>query len=187
MLDYWRKTGWAGRKLVAFAEVNSSNPDEIEAAIAIFGGVILGVNVLKANNDQFAARQPWDWKAGSPSLGGHAILGGSYTNNPGANIQFITWARRTAFTDRCIQKQCFEAWIPVFPEHLGTKSFLAGVNGRALASAFKDLTGEDLVIPDPPKPPVVPDDDRIAKLETEVRSLRATTMMLAREVGKLMR
>lgn len=183
-LKEWMDHGFGGRKLVAFAEVNAKDPEEMEAAIAIFGGLILGVTVTSANNKQFANRQPWDLASGARDGGGHAILSGDYSGNSASNIGFITWATATRFTDRYLQSKCFEAWVPILPEHLGSASFLAGVSRQRLSECFKSLTGNDLAIPDDP---VVVDgiEKRVERLESTNRLLTSMVQYLSAEVGEL--
>ena len=89
-LEYLHSTGGPdGVKAIAFAKVDHTNMDEVKAALAIFGGLWLGDQVLVANQKEFAEGKPWTDVHGSPVDGGHAILGGGY----GTDIKFITWAK----------------------------------------------------------------------------------------------
>ena len=91
-LEYLHTAGGPdGVKAVAFAKVDHTNMAEVKAALAIFGGLWLGIQVLDANQQQFAEGKAWTDVAGSPIDGGHAILGGGY----GTDIKFITWAKET--------------------------------------------------------------------------------------------
>lgn len=156
LAEYLHKTGGAdGVKSVAFAQVDITQREELEAAVAIFGGVSWGVTVTRANEDAFTAGKPWDWKPKSPVVGRHAVYGLGYT--AADDERFITWATPTRFTERFRQHQVDEAWVTIWPEHLGSKSFQAGVDLAALTKAYKTLTGKDLVIPPKPKPPAKPD------------------------------
>lgn len=139
-----------GVKAIAFASVDPKNLEEVKAALAIFGFVWTGINVQKANMAQFRAGQPWDYVAGSPSDGGHSIISGGYSGVPGRDVAFITWAAETAFTDAFWLHQVDEAWVVIFPEHLGQAAFLEGVNVAQLAADYRALTGRDLPIPAPP-------------------------------------
>src|SRR6185437_5343225 len=61
LLEYLVQTGGPdGVKAVAFAAVNLADPDEVKAAIAIFGYVWTGVTVTALNEQEFGAGQPWD-------------------------------------------------------------------------------------------------------------------------------
>ncbi|MDQ2876231.1 MAG: hypothetical protein M3Y33_16135 [Actinomycetota bacterium] len=148
-----------GVKPVAFAKVDPSNIPEVEAALAIFGCLWLGIQVLAANQDEFGAGQPWSDVAGSPVDGGHAILAGGYV----PDVRFITWGQETEFAasfwggsaDGSPLVQ--EAWAVIWPEHLGTREFLAGVDVTRLASAYLAVTGKTLVLPVvPPGPAPAP-------------------------------
>ena len=149
-LEYLHSTGGPdGVKVVAFAKVDPTNLNEVRAALAIFGGLWLGILVLDANQQQFAAGHAWTDVAGSPIDGGHAILGGGYTT---ADVKFITWAKETKFAksfwNGVVQGQPLvqEAWVVIWPEHLGTKAFQQGVDQAALAADYQALTGSPLVL-----------------------------------------
>lgn len=148
-----------GVKPVAFAKVDVRNQAEVEAAVAIFGGLWLGVLVLGANMDQFEAGQEWTNVLGSPVDGGHAVYAAGYT----PDVHFITWGQETAFAssfwngavggDALVE----EAWVVVWPEHLNGKAFQKGVDVAALAAEYKLLTGKTLPVPTPtPTPTPVP-------------------------------
>lgn len=143
-----------GKQILAFAKVNHSNADEVKAAIAIFGSVWTGLNVLQANEDEFNAEQPWDYNFNSPNVGGHSVITGGYGNPRsralGGDEDFITWAEETSFTDNFWSRQVEECWVVIWPEHLSTKAFIEGVDQAALATAYEALTGRPF--PDQPTP-----------------------------------
>jgi hypothetical protein len=120
------------------------------AALAIFGGLWLGIQVLGANQQQFAKGHAWTDVAGSPIEGGHAILGGGYTT---ADVRFITWAQETEFAhsfwNGVVQGNPLveEAWVVIWPEHLGTRAFEQGVDLAQLAADYQALTGQPLALP----------------------------------------
>lgn len=122
---------------------------QVEAALAIFGGIWLGITVLDANQQEFANGQAWTDVPGSPIDGGHAILGGGYT----PDVKFITWAQETEFAPSFWSGNVNgaslveEAWIIIWPEHLGSKAFLSGIDLQQLAADYLDLTGETLMLP----------------------------------------
>jgi len=150
-LEYLHRTGGPdGVKAVAFATVDHTDLDEVKAALAIFGGLWLGVQVLEANQKQFAEGRPWTDVAGSAVDGGHAILGGGYT---AADITFITWATETEFARSfwrgTVQGSPLveESWVVIWPEHLGTTASEEGVDQARLAAGYQALTGSPLVLP----------------------------------------
>lgn len=138
-----------GKKIVAFAKVDFTNEAELRAAHAIFGQVWYGVNVLRANMIEFNRNQPWDYVPGSPVDGGHSITGVGYDQD---DYKFITWAQETSWTEAFRRNQVEEAWVVIWPEHLGTTQFQAGVDLTALADAYQQLTGRTLPVPTPPQP-----------------------------------
>jgi hypothetical protein len=157
-LEYLHATGGPdGVKAVAFAKVDHTNLDEVDAALAIFGALWLGIQVLDANPAQFSAGQPWTDVPGSAVEGGHAILGGGYS---ASEVKFITWAEETGFDlsfwngtadGSPLVEEC---WVVIWPEHLGTKAFLEGVDMAQLAADYRAITGGDLPaapVPDPPQ------------------------------------
>lgn len=161
LLEYLVSNGGAdGVKALGFAAVDYTNPDEVKAAIAIFGGVWVGFDVLAANETEFDDGQPWDYVPGSSDVGGHSVLVGGYgsggSGQLGGDEKFITWAEETSFTDAFWSQQVSECWAVVWPEHLGSKEFLAGVNLAQLAADYTDITGKPFPAPVPPSPTPTP-------------------------------
>lgn len=146
-----------GVKPIAFAKVDHTSQAEVQAALAIFGCLWLGIIVLDANQQQFSEGDAWTDVAGSPVDGGHAILAGGY--NPG--VKFITWGQEADFADSFWNGSSpdgplvEEAWAVIWPEHLGTAAFEAGIDEVALAQAYRQLTGQNLPLP-PPAPSPTP-------------------------------
>ena len=150
-LEYLHTNGGPdGVKAVAFAKVDHTNLDQVKAALAIFGGLWLGVQVLAANQQEFGKGRAWTDVVGSPIDGGHAILGGGYTFS---DIKFITWAKETEFAksfwNGVVQGTPLveEAWVVIWPEHLGTMAFEQGIDQAQLAADYQALTGQPLVLP----------------------------------------
>ncbi len=156
-LEYLQANGGPdGVKAVAFAQVDHTKIAEVEAALAIFGGLWLGITVLDANQQQFASGEAWTDVRGSKIDGGHAILGGGYV----PDVKFITWAQETEFAPSFWNGSSGgtplveEAWVVIWPEDLGSAAFLQGVDLTQLAADYKELTGNTLVLPAPgPTPP----------------------------------
>lgn len=152
-----KEGGPDGSKAVAFAKVDYTNRDELEAALAIFGGVWVGVNVISANMQEFDQGKPWDYIPHSQPEGGHSILAGGYV----PDVKFITWAAETEFTDSFRAHLFEEAWVVIWPEHLTTAQFQAGIDVPALTAAYEAITGKVLPVPAPtpvptPTPTPVP-------------------------------
>jgi hypothetical protein len=151
MLEYLVKVGGPdGVKAIAFAKVDFTNVQEFEAAHAIFGGIWDGINVSADNQQEFSDGQPWD--AVGTVEGGHSVLSGGYI--PG--VRFITWAAETEFTQAFVQQRMEEAWVVVWPEHLGMREFEVGIDRAALATAYQEVTGKTLPLPPAPIPSPTP-------------------------------
>lgn len=149
-LEHLHATGGPdGVKVVAFAKVDHTSLPEVRAALAIFGGLWLGIEVLDANQQQFAAGHAWTDVRGSAVDGGHAILGGGYEQG----VKFITWAQETRFASSfwngVVQGSPLvsEAWVAIWPEQLGTANFEQGVDQPQLAADYLALTGQQLALP----------------------------------------
>jgi hypothetical protein len=165
MLEYLNKSGGPdGVKLVAFASVNTSNLDEVKAALYIFGGILLGIEVQNANQTDFDNGVVWDYHSGQPVEGGHAVLAGGYLGRANSDVRFVTWGAETGMTDsfwqNLVDNSNGEAWVLIWPENLGTKQFVEGINIDVLAADYQAITGRILPIPTPvPVPPApVPSD-----------------------------
>jgi hypothetical protein len=146
-----KHAGPDGVKAIAFAKVNPQDAEQVKAAIALFGYVWTGIAVLACNQQEFSDNEPWDYEADSPQEGGHSIVTGGYgdggTGALGGDEKFITWAAETSFTDSFWSHCCDEAWVVIWPEHLGSKEFMEGVDIQQLAADYRTLTGRELPLP----------------------------------------
>lgn len=151
--------GFAGVKPVAYASVNVASQDECEAAIDLFGYLLLGVDLQVAQQAQTDSNPPvWDYKK-SGAWGGHAICAGKYTGSNAAktpDVSVVSWAEVVGLTDAFWSKQVSEAWVVIWPEHLGSKQFHAGIDVAAANAAYTALTGKTGPFPSAPTPPPVP-------------------------------
>lgn len=150
-LDYWRKTGIAGHKILAFAEVDPQNQAEVDAALSLFGTLILGVNLPASAMSQFHRGQPWTvTKYGGGILGGHALNAGSYTLLP-ATSKAVTWGVVQEIDNHWWAKYVEEAWVVISPEWLdATGHSPMGLDLQALGDDFTALTGKPNPFPTDP-------------------------------------
>jgi hypothetical protein len=147
--------GIGGRRALAFAQVDTSSPDEAKAAISIFGSLLLGVTLQAAQQTQ-TDNGLWDYQR-SPVWGGHAVLAGRYgVSGSGADIAVITWGEVVSTTDAFWEHQVEEAWVVIWPEHLGTTEFQQGVDLAQLAADYEALTGHEFPGQPQPSPGPVP-------------------------------
>jgi hypothetical protein len=156
MLEALMKDGIGGVKPVAFAKIAPGDMDTLDKAIALFGGILLGLTLKTAQQHQ----QVWDYVSGSADWGGHAVMAGKYNDPAGTaadRVDIVTWAKDVAMTRGFISQQEDEAWVIIWPEMLKDKSFLMGIDLPTLAGLFKSLTGSDLPLPvTPPAPAPAP-------------------------------
>ena len=158
MLEYLNHFGGPdGVKLTAFASVDVTNLEEVKAALYIFGGLLLGIEVQGMNQRDFANGYDWDYHPGDPVEGGHAVLAGGYNGKHEDDIRFITWGAETGMTDsywnNLVNCPSGEAYIVIWPENIGTKQFIQGVDMSALKADYEALTNR-------PFPAVAPNDNQ---------------------------
>lgn len=135
---------------VAFTKVDIGSLDELRAAEAIFGGLLLGVDLRQAQKQQTDLRPPvWDY-ARAADWGGHAIVSGRYTSAiTGVDLSSVSWAEIVGMTDAFVAHQLGEAWVAILPLHFQHPAFLQGVDVTALATAYRTITGRVLPVPTP--------------------------------------
>lgn len=154
-MTWWRNTGIAGHRILAYASIDPDNTRLIQQCIALFGAVGVGFNFPRSAMDQFDAGKPWDVVARSPLDGGHYVIAGAY--GPGW-WDTITWARRQRMTAAFWAKYVDEVWLVIDDEMAdlltGRTSWSGGVDLYALGQAFQSLTGETSPITTPT--PVTP-------------------------------
>lgn len=162
-LEYLVKNGGPdGQKALGFAKVDPHNPAEVRAALAIFGGLWVGMQVTQVNEQEFDADQPWSVAATSQVVGGHAVLAGGYGGSGNAAlagaVRFITWGQETSFTAAFLNSRVEELWAVIWPEHLKGKFFLQGMDMPKFAADYTAITGRPFpaVIPTPPTPSPTP-------------------------------
>jgi hypothetical protein len=157
MLEAVHSGGIGGKKCVAFAKVDVSNLAEVKAAIAVFGGLSLGVKLEKAQQSQTPL---WHY-INSAEWGGHAVRAGKYADvaatadNKLPDVGAVSWAQVYGLTNEFWSKQVEEAWVIIWEEHFGSNAFLTGVDLAALEAEYQALTGN--VLNPAPAPVPVPD------------------------------
>lgn len=156
VLSYWRKTGIGGHKILAFAQVDHTNQDELRAAMNTFGSLYIGINFPGSAMDQFNESKPWDVVKGAKIEGGHCIHGGAY--QVGGNWKIVTWGAVEEMTQAFWDKYVEEAWIVITPEWLNAQGESpTGLDLNALGQAVADITGGANPFPTPePNPTPTP-------------------------------
>jgi hypothetical protein len=145
VLDYWRKQGiGAGQtwvdKITAYAGVEASNLDLVKAAIALFGGVYIGVALpLTAQGqsvwdvvDEPGRDEPGSW-------GGHAVNIVGYDED---EFVLVTWGGLMRMTVAFFEKYVDEVYAVLSPDFLGGEGHSpAGFDLVALEADLSALTG----------------------------------------------
>jgi hypothetical protein len=142
VLDYWRKVGVGGHKILAFAQVDFRNPDELRQALNIFGNIYLGIDFPNTAMDQFNNGRPWDLAYGAYSEGGHAINAGYYDVSDGL-WKVVTWGQVQPMTQAFFDKYVEEAWVVISQEWLDANGRNPeGIDMQTLGDEFTRITGE---------------------------------------------
>lgn len=168
VLNYWRKTGVGGHNILAFAQVDFKNPDELRAAMNIFGNIYLGIDFPDSAMVQFNQGEPWDVVPEAFSEGGHAINAGYYDVSDGM-WKVVTWGRIQPMTQAFFDKYVEEAWVVISQEWLDANGRNPeGLDMTTLGDEFTRITGEASPFPEvqpTPAPNPVPNqaDEDFAK------------------------
>jgi hypothetical protein len=142
-----------GKHALAFARVDPTKIQDVQMALTTFGSIWLGIKVYPTNHEQFQKGEHWTF---SPSTAkgkgyGHAVVAGAY--NP--NFKIITWGKVASLSPEYWDGHLpgekmlnvFEAYVVIWPEHIGTRRFMTGVSLQQLAEQYSKMTGKDLEIP----------------------------------------
>jgi hypothetical protein len=151
MLEALLAGGIGGIKPLCFAKVDVSSDAELDAAVAIFGGTLWGVN-LEVSQQTQTDNGEWDY-APSSDWGGHAIVNGAYDEDTKLE-DVVTWAERVKTTATFRRHQLEEAWVVIWQWNIDHPAFQEGIDVQALANAYHALTGK--TIPDLPAPQPAP-------------------------------
>lgn len=139
VLNYWRKHGFAGEKIVAFAKVDISDENELKDAIATFGQVYTGFNVPDTAMDQFNQGAVWDVVLGSRIEGGHCVTVGAYDDQ---GLTAVTWGALQWMTWKFFRTYFDEVWVIVTEDMINPKTGLDkyGLSLDKLNEQFAALT-----------------------------------------------
>jgi len=163
-LNYWLKTGVGGRKILAFASVNTNDLAEVKTALQLFGAVQIGFNFPRIAMTQFNSGQPWDvFSDDGGIIGGHAVHLGAYD---GMVLNTVSWARVQPMSEAFFQKYVDEGWIVVTQDWFDSLGHSpTGLDLHGLGEDYASLTGRPNPFPAPapaptpaptPTPPPVP-------------------------------
>lgn len=115
VLNYCKNTGIGpgGHKIAAYVSVNMQNSTEVKQAIALFGGVYIGVGLPISAQDQVGSL--WQTTSSTPgdagSWGGHCIPIIKYvTHGTNEILTCITWGALQNMTRAWLQAYCDEGY-----------------------------------------------------------------------------
>jgi hypothetical protein len=133
VLNDWKKNGFDKHKLVAFADPAVASLEEIRQAIAIFGGVYIGLSLPITAQTQTV----WDVVPGGGanakpgSWGGHAVFVPAYDQN---GFTCITWGQLKTMTVAFWKEYVDEAHALLSADWLAAKGSPSGFNLAELQS-----------------------------------------------------
>lgn len=104
-------------KIVAFAQVDAANPDEVDRAHQLFGGTYNGFSVYKFMMDEFDAGKPWtDHSENRGSLDGGHCVPTMRTNVDRGSRTCVTWGKPQPIGPAFWKNYFFESWVAITPE-----------------------------------------------------------------------
>lgn len=139
-LKYRQKTGLldasgARHKIGAFVALDAGDLEQLWEASFVFSAVEFGFAFQQAQDDQFASGT-WDFVAGSPNEGGHAVP--AFGRNKGRG-GLVSWAKHLWFTDAFYTNLVDEAYGIVYPEELKNGKTERGMDLSQLDAALNAL------------------------------------------------
>lgn len=137
-LNYWRKTGIAGRNIYSFAEVTPTNLDQVRASIAFFGGLFLGVNFPQSAMDSTNANLPWTTLNDANTLGGHCVW---VVEFDALGLTCITWGQKQKMSWDWFEEYADEAYVLLSSDFINSNNGLApsGFNLTQLQTDLQSL------------------------------------------------
>jgi hypothetical protein len=137
VLKYWKNTGFAGHKILAFVGLEPENFDHIKASVFLFGGCYIGMALPLSAQTQGTWSVPPGGVSGTGapgSWGGHAVPVVGYDAH---GLTVVTWGALKRMTWGFWQAYCDEAYALLSPDWLDAGNSAA--NGFDLDQLEKDL------------------------------------------------
>lgn len=154
VLNYWRQTGIANRKILAYVSVNMQNPTEVKQAINLFGGLYIGLalplawqtadvwDAPAAKRQGFFARLfsrlqivGSDWTPGS--WGGHCVTLTAYSPKL---YTAITWGTKKIITAAGLAAFADEGYAVLSNDWISARGVSpAGFDLPGLEAALKEV------------------------------------------------
>jgi hypothetical protein len=138
VLNDWRKQGFDGHALLAFADPNPASLVEIHQSISLFGGVYIGLALPLTAQDQ----DVWDVvpnggaNAQAGSWGGHCVFVPKYDQH---GFTCITWGQLKTMTVAFWKEYCDEAHTLLGHGWLTAKGAPSGFDQAQLLADLKAI------------------------------------------------
>lgn len=139
VLNSWRQNGFAGHRLLAFADPQAANLEAVRQAIHLFGGVYIGLSLPLTARDQdvweMGARG--DANAEPGSWGGHCVFVPKYDAD---SFTCITWGSLKQMTLAFWGECCDEAHALLSNDWVGAKGSPLGLDLPQLEADLQAVT-----------------------------------------------
>jgi hypothetical protein len=140
VLNYWRKTGIAGHKIVAYAALEPKNNNHIMLAVYLFGGCYIGLSLPVSAQTQTVWSVPPQGAtgAGAPgSWGGHAVCVVGYDTQ---GLTVVTWGATKQMTWSFWNTYCDESYAIISQDFIKKNTTPCGFDLAALETDLKAIT-----------------------------------------------
>ena len=145
VLNYWRQTGFAGHKILAYATVNRHLRTEMAQALDLFGSIDTGVMLPKSAQAQIGGL--WDVPVGGAvgdgavaSWGGHCVPT-QIINIDDVGVEFVTWAALQKASWPFVSTYVDEMFVVIAPEWIKANGLApCGLNLAQLVADLKLVT-----------------------------------------------
>jgi hypothetical protein len=135
VLTSWRKEGFDGHQLLAFAEVDTQNLTEVEQAINLFGVLYIGFQVPSYLDETPGA--VWDVQKHGRIEGGHAVVIVGYDAR---YFYVLSWGKIYKMTPAFFEKYVSEAYALLGGDWVKNNVDPAGIDLTTLQSDLAAIT-----------------------------------------------
>jgi hypothetical protein len=141
VLNFWRRHGIGGHKIMAYTALEPGNTTHVETAVELFGGCYIGLALpISAQTQQVWTVPPGGATGpGKPgSWGGHAVPVVAYDHH---GLTVVTWGELKQMTWGFWAAYCDEAYAVLSQDFLkkGADGSLIAPNGFDLSALEADL------------------------------------------------
>lgn len=139
VLNYWMRTGIAGHKIAAWADIDPRNAEAQKHGIHIFGATYDAIMLPNSAMDQFSANQNWEFvQPDGGQDGGHCVPRFGYGSE---GYACVTWAKDQKGGNAFWQQYLFESCVVITEDWLKDGATPSGFNMDALVADIKAIKG----------------------------------------------